>query len=111
MMVSPSSSSMSTTWCSLVRGKISKTRLLTGSIGNKICLSQPKHINHGLEELDLTECKPSSTPFNPNLQLREASDKYHEKFKKLNINYCSAIGLLSYIACYDLVTPSRTCQG
>ncbi|KNZ63839.1 hypothetical protein VP01_1095g6 [Puccinia sorghi] len=66
--------------------------------GNKICLSQPKHINHGLEELGLTECKPSSTPLTPNLQLREASDEDHEKFKKLNINYRSAIGLLNYIA-------------
>ncbi|KNZ53814.1 uncharacterized protein VP01_3129g2 [Puccinia sorghi] len=67
-------------------------------IGSKICLLQPKHINHGLEELGLTECKPSSTPLTPNLQLREASDKDHEQFKKLNINYRSAIGLLNYIA-------------
>ncbi|KNZ53006.1 hypothetical protein VP01_3372g1 [Puccinia sorghi] len=67
-------------------------------VGNKICLSQPKHINHGLEELGLTECKPSSTPLTPNLKLREATDEDHEKFKKLNINYRSAIGLLNYIA-------------
>lgn len=66
-------------------------------VGNKICLSQPKHINHGLEELGLTECKPSSTPLTPNLQLREASDDDHNKFKRLNINYRSAIGLLNYI--------------
>ncbi|KNZ62497.1 hypothetical protein VP01_1263g6 [Puccinia sorghi] len=66
--------------------------------GNKIFLTQPKHINHGLEELGLTECKPSSTPLTPNLQLREASDEDYEKFRKLNINYRSAIGLLNYIA-------------
>ncbi|KNZ56373.1 hypothetical protein VP01_2418g1 [Puccinia sorghi] len=48
-------------------------------VGNKTCLSQPKHINHGLEKL-------------------EASDDDHEKFKQLNINYCSAVGLLNYIA-------------
>ncbi|KNZ49377.1 hypothetical protein VP01_5057g1 [Puccinia sorghi] len=66
--------------------------------GNRIFLSQPKHIAHGLEELGLTNCKPSSTPLTPNLQLREASDEDHEKFKKLNINYRSAIGLMNYIA-------------
>ncbi|KNZ54968.1 hypothetical protein VP01_2804g2 [Puccinia sorghi] len=65
---------------------------------NTICLSQPKHINHGLEELGLTKCKPSSTQLTPNLQLREATDEDHEKFKKVNINYRSAIGLLNYIA-------------
>ncbi|KNZ54048.1 hypothetical protein VP01_3062g2 [Puccinia sorghi] len=67
-------------------------------IGDRIFLSQPKHINHGLEELGLTKCKPSSTPLTPNLQLREALDEDHEKFKKLNINYQSAIDLLHYIA-------------
>ncbi|KNZ46115.1 hypothetical protein VP01_753g2 [Puccinia sorghi] len=55
-------------------------------IGNKICLSQPKHINHGLEELGLTECKPSSNPLTPNLQLREASDEDHEKFKNFAVS-------------------------
>ncbi|KNZ61784.1 hypothetical protein VP01_1358g5 [Puccinia sorghi] len=64
-------------------------------IGNKICLSQPKHINHGLEELGLTGCKSSSTPLTPNLQLREASDEDHEKFKKLNINYSFAVSSLA----------------
>lgn len=66
--------------------------------GDKIFLSQPKHIAHGLEELGLIDCKPSSTPLTPNLQLREATDDDHNKFKKLNINYRSAIGLINYIA-------------
>ncbi|KNZ54549.1 hypothetical protein VP01_2917g2 [Puccinia sorghi] len=67
-------------------------------ISNKICLSQPQHINHGIEELGLTDCKPSSTPLTQNLQLREATDEDHKKLKRLNINYRSAIGLLNYIA-------------
>ncbi|KNZ55384.1 uncharacterized protein VP01_2699g1 [Puccinia sorghi] len=35
-------------------------------IGHKILLSQPKQIEHGLEELGLTQCKPSQTPLTPN---------------------------------------------
>ncbi|KNZ54184.1 hypothetical protein VP01_3015g1 [Puccinia sorghi] len=66
-------------------------RMKFEKIGDKICLSQPKHINHGLEELGLTNYKPSSTPLTPNLQLREATDEDHDKFKRPNINYRSAI--------------------
>ncbi|KAH9443964.1 hypothetical protein Pst134EB_033136 [Puccinia striiformis f. sp. tritici] len=69
-------------------------------IGNKIHLSQPKHIAHGLEELGLQNCKPLSTPLTPNLKLKEASDEDHALFKKQNINYRSAIGLMNYIAGY-----------
>ncbi|KNZ58094.1 hypothetical protein VP01_199g1 [Puccinia sorghi] len=65
---------------------------------NKIKLSLPKHIEHGLEELGLTDCKISVTPLTPNLKLREATDEDHARFKKLNINYRSAIGLLNHIA-------------
>lgn len=68
---------------------------------NKIILSQPKHILHGLEELGLLEVNPSKTPLSTGIQLSEASDKEFEAFKKLNINYGSAIGLLSYIAMYN----------
>jgi hypothetical protein len=61
-------------------------------------LSLPKHIQHGLEELGLTDCKTSVTPMTPNLKLVDASDDDHARFKKLNINYRSAIGLLNHIA-------------
>lgn len=37
----------------------------------------------------------------PNLQLAQATDEDFESFKKLNINYQSAIGLMNYIAMYD----------
>ncbi|KNZ44116.1 hypothetical protein VP01_94g3 [Puccinia sorghi] len=65
---------------------------------DKIKLSLPNHIEHGLEELGLTDCKTSTTPLTPNLKLRDATDKDHSRFKKLNINYRSAIGLLNHIA-------------
>ncbi|KNZ47868.1 uncharacterized protein VP01_6080g1, partial [Puccinia sorghi] len=63
----------------------------------KIKSSLPNHIEHGLEELGLTNCKNSMTPLNPNLKLREASNNDHSRFKKININYRSAIGLLNHI--------------
>ncbi|KNZ60491.1 hypothetical protein VP01_1546g2 [Puccinia sorghi] len=65
---------------------------------NKIMLSLPKHIQHGLEELGLTNCKTSATPMTPNIKLVDATDDDHARFKKLNINYRSAIGLLNHIA-------------
>ncbi|KNZ45299.1 hypothetical protein VP01_827g1 [Puccinia sorghi] len=65
---------------------------------NRIQLSLPNHIQHGLEELGLQDAKISSTPLTPNLKLRDASDDDHSRFKKLNINYRSAIGLLNHIA-------------
>ncbi|KAI7962507.1 hypothetical protein MJO28_000601 [Puccinia striiformis f. sp. tritici] len=55
---------------------------------------------HGLEELGLSTSKPSATPLTPNLKLKEASDEDHILFKKQNINYRSAIGLMNYIAGY-----------
>lgn len=66
-------------------------------IGKTNCLSQPKYINHG-KKLGLMECRPSSTPLMPNLQLSEASDKDHMEFNQLNIKYWSTIGLPNYIA-------------
>ncbi|KNZ50128.1 hypothetical protein VP01_4584g2 [Puccinia sorghi] len=65
---------------------------------DKIKLSLPNHIQHGLEELGLEDCKTSTTPLTPNLKLRDATDIDHSRFKKLNIKYRSAIGLLNHIA-------------
>jgi hypothetical protein len=56
-------------------------------IGHKILLSQPKHIEHGLEELGMQSCKSSNTPLTPNLKLKEATDEEHALFKKENVNY------------------------
>ncbi|KNZ51524.1 hypothetical protein VP01_3918g1 [Puccinia sorghi] len=69
-------------------------------IGNKILLSQPKHIEHGLEELGLSNSKLSTTPLTPNLKFKEVLDEDHALFKKENINYRSVIGLMNYITGY-----------
>ncbi|KNZ60950.1 hypothetical protein VP01_1477g2 [Puccinia sorghi] len=61
---------------------------------NKIKLSLPNHIQQGLEELGLKETKSSSTPFIPNLKLRDTPNEDNLRF----INYSSAIGLLNHIA-------------
>lgn len=65
-----------------------------------VFLSQQNHINSGLEELGVSEAKPSLTPLSPGLKLKPASDAEHEQFKGLNINYCSAIGMLNHIGWY-----------
>ncbi|KNZ49717.1 hypothetical protein VP01_4832g3 [Puccinia sorghi] len=54
---------------------------------HQIKLSLPNHIQHGLEELGLVDCKTSITPPTPNLKLRDATNEDHFRFKKLNINY------------------------
>ncbi|PLW38518.1 hypothetical protein PCASD_13754 [Puccinia coronata f. sp. avenae] len=56
----------------------------------KILLSQPKHIQHGLEELGMQGCKSSNTPLTPNLKLKEATNEDHALLKKENINYCNS---------------------
>lgn len=68
-------------------------------ISNKILLYQPKHIKHGLKELKMTNCKPALIPLTAKLNLTSASNNKHEEFKALNINYCSAVFLINYIAC------------
>ncbi|KNZ60512.1 hypothetical protein VP01_1542g1 [Puccinia sorghi] len=65
---------------------------------DSILLSNPKHIDHGLEELGLLNARPTSIPLTPNKQLKEADDEDYEAFKRLNINYRSAVGLLNYIS-------------
>ncbi|KNZ50445.1 hypothetical protein VP01_4422g2 [Puccinia sorghi] len=63
-----------------------------------ILFSNPKHINHGLEELGLLNARPVSIPLTPNKQLKEADDEEFKAFKRLKINYRSAVGLLNYIS-------------
>lgn len=42
---------------------------------NKIFLSQPNHIEHGLKELKLTNYHPSSIPLTSNLNLQPSTVK------------------------------------
>ncbi|KNZ58996.1 hypothetical protein VP01_1821g5 [Puccinia sorghi] len=45
----------------------------------------------------LVDCKTSGILLTPNLKLREACDDNHVRFRKLKINYHSAIGILNHI--------------
>lgn len=74
--------------------------MLMGIKGDKIHLSQPKHIDKGLEELGLTDCKNINSPLTQNHHLEEASNKDNAEFSQLNINYRSAIGLLNHLSQY-----------
>lgn len=67
---------------------------------NQILLSQPNHIDCGLEELSLSSCKDTMSPLTQNLNLKPASDDGHAEFCQLNINYWSEIGLLNHISQY-----------
>lgn len=60
--------------------------------------SLPLHIKKGLSELNLTECKPASTPRTTGLHLLPATEEHHKKFLALNLNYRSPIGCLNFIA-------------
>lgn len=47
----------------------------------------------------MTECKPSTVPLTANVNVSLENDEEHKEFKALNINYCSAVFLINYIAC------------
>lgn len=68
--------------------------------GDTILLSQPKHIDRWLEELGLADCKDTNSPLTQNLHLEPATEEDHAEFCQLNINYCSAVGLLNHLSQY-----------
>lgn len=68
--------------------------------GDKIHLSQPKHIDLGLEEVGLTDCKNNNSSLTQNQHLEPASNEDHAEFSQLNIKYQSAIGLLNHLSQY-----------
>lgn len=75
---------------------------------SSIGLSQPALIKKGIEMLNLENCRPVKTPLTPAVQLHTATDKDHQEFLKLNINYRSYTGMLNYLACRtrpDLAAP------
>lgn len=78
---------------------------LTKILGNHIvnsaeqpCLHQPNHIETGLTKLKLSEYKPINTPIAPGIALKPATDDDAYDFSNLNINYCSSMGYLNFIA-------------
>ncbi|MBW0530518.1 hypothetical protein O181_070233 [Austropuccinia psidii MF-1] len=46
----------------------------------------------------MTNCKPVATALMPNTHLEVASEEDKKHFSALNVNYCSAIGSLSYFS-------------
>ncbi|MBW0483581.1 hypothetical protein O181_023296 [Austropuccinia psidii MF-1] len=50
-------------------------------------LDQEHYIKELAEKYKINELTPSNTPLKPRLQLSKLSDKEHEEFNKLNINY------------------------
>jgi hypothetical protein len=64
-----------------------------------IKLHQPSLIEKGLELLDLSDSRSVKTPLTPAFQLHSASDKDHQAFLKLKINYQLFTGMQNYLAC------------
>ncbi|MBW0537075.1 hypothetical protein O181_076790 [Austropuccinia psidii MF-1] len=62
-------------------------------------LDQEHYIKELADKYEIKNLIPSNTPLKPNLQLLISSDKEHEEFNNLNINYRSAVGSLNYISC------------
>ncbi|MBW0519087.1 hypothetical protein O181_058802 [Austropuccinia psidii MF-1] len=62
-----------------------------------LTLSQMTYVKNLLDDYQMMDCKPVSTPMIPNSRLQEASDKEKQAFKELKINYRQAIGRISYL--------------
>ncbi|MBW0487333.1 hypothetical protein O181_027048 [Austropuccinia psidii MF-1] len=81
---------------------IGKANLLLGIKINHLkggfSLDQGHYINELANKYEIEKCTPSNTPLKPHLQLSNSSNKEHEDFNNLNINYSSAIGSLNYIS-------------
>ncbi|MBW0462470.1 hypothetical protein O181_002185 [Austropuccinia psidii MF-1] len=63
-----------------------------------IGLSQEHYVNSLLELYGMSDCRSVATPLIPNEHLETPSQEEAMEFKKLNTNYRSAIGSLSYIS-------------
>ncbi|MBW0573090.1 hypothetical protein O181_112805, partial [Austropuccinia psidii MF-1] len=81
---------------------LGKAHLLLGlrvtHLHDGFALDQEHYINELAKKYEINKLTPSNTPLKPQLQLSKSSDKEHEIFNKLNINYRSAVGSLSYIS-------------
>ncbi|MBW0556301.1 hypothetical protein O181_096016 [Austropuccinia psidii MF-1] len=61
-------------------------------------LDQEHYINKLAEKYKIKDLIPSKTPLKPHLQLSNSSNKEHQDFNDLKINYQSAVGSLNYIS-------------
>ncbi|MBW0531561.1 hypothetical protein O181_071276 [Austropuccinia psidii MF-1] len=65
---------------------------------NSIRLSQEHYVESILDLYGMYNCRTIATPLIPNEHLEAATENESEEFQKLNLNYRSAIGSLSYIS-------------
>ncbi|MBW0558206.1 hypothetical protein O181_097921 [Austropuccinia psidii MF-1] len=65
---------------------------------NSITLSQSHYIDSLLDLYGMKNCKPVGTPLIPNSHLNSASQEERSAFEKLEVNYHSAVGSLSYVS-------------
>ncbi|MBW0486551.1 hypothetical protein O181_026266 [Austropuccinia psidii MF-1] len=63
-----------------------------------ITFTQSHYIDSLLESYGMTNCKPTATPLIPNIHLEAATRTEEEEFLSLKVNYCSAVGSLSYLS-------------
>ncbi|MBW0515834.1 hypothetical protein O181_055549 [Austropuccinia psidii MF-1] len=61
-------------------------------------LDQELYIKKLADKYKIKDLIASNTPLKPHLQLLNSSNKEHEDFNNLNINYQSAVGSLNYIS-------------
>ena len=62
-----------------------------------IILTQDKYISNMLQEYQMDNCQPVTTPMIPGTHLISATDEEHEEFLKMGQSYDRAVGLLNYL--------------
>ncbi|MBW0507786.1 hypothetical protein O181_047501 [Austropuccinia psidii MF-1] len=72
-------------------------KLSRNRAAKQIFLLQASYIKDLLDNYNMTNCKPVSTPMFSNSRLTMASDEDHQKFLLLKKNYRQAIGKISYL--------------
>ncbi|MBW0532992.1 hypothetical protein O181_072707 [Austropuccinia psidii MF-1] len=81
---------------------LGKAQLLFGikidHLDDGFSLNQEHYINELADKYNIHNLLPSNTPLKPHIQLSISSDKEHEEFNKLEINYRSAVGSPNYIS-------------
>jgi hypothetical protein len=63
-----------------------------------IVLSQLHYVNSLLELYGMNACRTVTTPLVPNIHLAKATLEEQDCLKSLGVNYCSAVGALSYLS-------------
>ncbi|MBW0503222.1 hypothetical protein O181_042937 [Austropuccinia psidii MF-1] len=66
-------------------------------IAKTLTLSQMTYVKNLLNDYEMMDCKPVSTPMVPNSRLQEASKEEKCALDELKINYWKAIGKISYL--------------